>query len=127
MSGRSTIVTISLGMLLVAGSRRVPRPATGNTALRTRLGIVILLEWTAGFVGRRLGSVPAGTSGRRAARRRRQIERVGRARLRLLDQLVDPLGPRIGRGGQKLVRRRRGSRHQRLDRKRLAGAPASGR
>jgi hypothetical protein len=25
-----------LGMLFVAGSRRVPRPATGNTALRTR-------------------------------------------------------------------------------------------
>ena len=40
ISGRSTTVIISLGMLLVAGSRRVPRPATGNTALRTRLGMV---------------------------------------------------------------------------------------
>src|SRR5262245_30484594 len=34
MSGRSTTVSISFGMALVAGRKRVPRPATGNTALR---------------------------------------------------------------------------------------------
>src|ERR1051326_8626251 len=34
MIGRSTTVSISLGMALVAGRNRVPRPATGNTALR---------------------------------------------------------------------------------------------
>ena len=46
ISGRSTTVIISLGMLLVAGSRRVPRPATGKTALRTRLVIAV---WLARF------------------------------------------------------------------------------
>src|SRR2546421_4899453 len=32
--GLSTSGSISLGMTLLAGSTRVPRPATGNTALR---------------------------------------------------------------------------------------------
>ena len=35
MSGRSTIVSISFGIALVAGRKRVPRPATGKTALLT--------------------------------------------------------------------------------------------
>src|SRR5437773_924801 len=34
MSGLSTIGSISLGEALVAGRKRVPRPATGKTALR---------------------------------------------------------------------------------------------
>jgi hypothetical protein len=34
ISGRSTTVSISLGIALVAGRKRVPRPATGKTALR---------------------------------------------------------------------------------------------
>src|ERR1043165_72114 len=34
MSGRSTTGSISFGMALVAGRKRVPRPATGKTALR---------------------------------------------------------------------------------------------
>src|SRR5438067_7414809 len=34
MIGRSTTVSISLGIALVAGRKRVPRPATGNIALR---------------------------------------------------------------------------------------------
>src|SRR6185437_9051193 len=34
--GRSTIGSISFGTVLVAGRKRVPRPATGNTALRMR-------------------------------------------------------------------------------------------
>ena len=38
ISGRSTTVSISLGIALVAGRKRVPRPATGNTAVRTRGG-----------------------------------------------------------------------------------------
>ena len=37
--GRSTTVSISLGTALVAGKNRVPRPATGNTALRMGLRI----------------------------------------------------------------------------------------
>src|SRR5262245_61548375 len=35
MSGLSTSGSISLGCALVAGRNRVPRPAAGNTALRT--------------------------------------------------------------------------------------------
>src|SRR5687768_17357249 len=35
ISGLSTTGSISLGTVLVAGRNRVPRPATGNTALRT--------------------------------------------------------------------------------------------
>src|SRR5215813_10091938 len=34
ISGRSTTVSISLGIALVAGRNRVPRPATGKIALR---------------------------------------------------------------------------------------------
>ena len=37
ITGRSTTVSISLGTALVAGRNRVPSPATGKTALRTRL------------------------------------------------------------------------------------------
>src|SRR5712691_2516791 len=35
IAGRSTTGSISLGELLVAGRKRVPRPAAGITALRT--------------------------------------------------------------------------------------------
>jgi hypothetical protein len=38
-SGLSTIGSISFGMAFVAGRKRVPRPATGNTAVRTGLGM----------------------------------------------------------------------------------------
>src|ERR1700743_1473093 len=37
MTGLSTTGSISLGMALVAGRKRVPIPATGKTALRTGL------------------------------------------------------------------------------------------
>src|SRR5580658_138286 len=39
MIGLSTIGSISLGWALVAGRKRVPRPAAGNTALRTFIGM----------------------------------------------------------------------------------------
>src|SRR3954469_18086150 len=38
ISGRSTMVSISFGIALVAGRTRVPRPATGKTALRIFMG-----------------------------------------------------------------------------------------
>src|SRR6201985_247389 len=38
INGLSTIVSISFGIALVAGSTRVPRPATGKTALRIFMG-----------------------------------------------------------------------------------------
>src|SRR4030095_15231088 len=38
ITGLSTTGSISLGMALVAGRKRVPMPATGKTALRTGLG-----------------------------------------------------------------------------------------
>ena len=51
-TGRSTTVSISFGIALVAGRKRVPRPATGNTALRMgfmkadrKMGAGTLLFW----------------------------------------------------------------------------------
>src|SRR5580692_10432466 len=46
ISGLSTTGSISLGMALVAGKKRVPRPATGSTALRTRflLELIVLVS-----------------------------------------------------------------------------------
>src|ERR1700679_2451684 len=38
ISGLSTMVSISFGIALVAGRTRVPRPATGKTALRIFMG-----------------------------------------------------------------------------------------
>src|SRR5487761_1988548 len=38
MTGLSTSGSISLGWALVAGRKRVPHPAAGKTALRTRMG-----------------------------------------------------------------------------------------
>src|SRR6266852_5067491 len=40
ISGLSTMVSISFGIALVAGRTRVPRPATGKTALRIFMGDV---------------------------------------------------------------------------------------
>src|SRR5690349_18447782 len=42
INGLSTTVSISFGIALVAGRMRVPRPATGNTALRTCLCMYLL-------------------------------------------------------------------------------------
>src|SRR5437879_12839132 len=39
MTGLSTTGSISLGIALVAGRKRVPIPATGNTALRTGFAV----------------------------------------------------------------------------------------
>src|ERR1700722_8828039 len=39
MMGLSTSGSISFGCAFVAGKKRVPRPAAGNTALRTFIGI----------------------------------------------------------------------------------------
>src|SRR5665213_1869794 len=39
ISGLSTMVSISFGIALVAGRTRVPRPATGKTALRIFMGM----------------------------------------------------------------------------------------
>src|SRR5215510_255353 len=46
MSGLSTMVSISFGIALVAGRTRVPRPATGKTALRIFMGMLEGLERT---------------------------------------------------------------------------------
>src|SRR6185437_8931773 len=43
MRGLSTTGSISLGLALVAGRKRVPRPATGNTAVRiTDFGVILI-------------------------------------------------------------------------------------
>src|SRR5215467_2268520 len=43
MIGLSTMGSISFGCALVAGRKRVPNPAAGNTALRTLAGIIYSL------------------------------------------------------------------------------------
>src|ERR1039458_579236 len=48
MSGLSTKGSISLGCALVAGRKRVPRPAAGNTALRTLEAITFTVCLQAG-------------------------------------------------------------------------------
>jgi len=53
MTGRSTTVSISFGMALVAGKKRVPSPATGNTALRMRF-------WEAGMGKLQTGGAATG-------------------------------------------------------------------
>jgi hypothetical protein len=52
MSGLSTTGSISLGLALVAGKKRVPRPATGNTAVR--IADFKLIETPRGFSGRQV-------------------------------------------------------------------------
>src|SRR5688572_13339153 len=54
MIGLSTSGSISLGCALVAGRKRVPQPAAGKTALRTRIEPRVGGLWTkytAGFCG----------------------------------------------------------------------------
>src|SRR5690606_31255352 len=62
ITGRSTTVSISLGTALVAGRKRVPSPATGNTALRIRFGLDIGTPW---FLGRADRSIRSREGARR--------------------------------------------------------------
>src|SRR5947207_4743498 len=49
--GLSTTGSISLGLALVAGRNRVPRPATGNTAVRmTDVGFVLIKLFSCGLL-----------------------------------------------------------------------------
>src|SRR5688500_6290271 len=102
MSGRSTTVSISLGIALVAGRKRVPRPATGKTALRT------------GFI-----LTPAISGSDQLLRR--QIETVVLARLGPTEQLVDTLRTSDRRGSQQLFGGRRPGGHGRCNRHGIAG------
>src|SRR5499433_508210 len=43
INGLSTTGSISFGCALVAGRNRVPSPAAGRTALRTRLGFAVTI------------------------------------------------------------------------------------
>src|SRR5579863_1637544 len=52
--GLSTSGSISLGWALVAGRKRVPRPAAGKTALRTFMGMGRVLGVGSWVLGRRL-------------------------------------------------------------------------
>src|ERR1700684_1534973 len=85
--GRSTMVSISFGIALVAGRKRVPRPATGNTALRNL------------FIG------PANPS-----TGRRQVERIVPAKLGPAEAVILADRPFDRSLGQHLIggRRRRG-------------------
>ena len=50
MTGRSTTVSISLGTDFVAGRKRVPRPATGITALRMGFMEIAAFLWLAAAI-----------------------------------------------------------------------------
>src|SRR5688572_4585630 len=50
MIGLSTSGSISLGWALVAGRNRVPHPAAGKTALRTRIEPRNAADWAVGEV-----------------------------------------------------------------------------
>jgi hypothetical protein len=60
MAGRSTTGSISLGCALVAGRKRVPRPAAGMTALVTDFDTVVLR------IGREGMRIPVDATGRPA-------------------------------------------------------------
>src|SRR6186713_3352361 len=51
ISGLSTMGSISFGLALVAGRKRVPRPATGNTATSIRLCFDFAGMWAPAFQG----------------------------------------------------------------------------
>src|SRR4051794_20493647 len=104
MSGRSTTVSISLGIALVAGRKRVPRPATGKTALRT---FFIYTPEKRGWPPRSAG--------------RREVERVVLARLRFLQALVLPQGACDRRRLQHLLGGRGAGRERRLGRRPVGG------
>src|SRR3569832_2842865 len=59
MRGLSTTGSISLGLALVAGRNRVPRPATGNTAVRMAdVGFVLIKYISWGLLYRGLSLTP---------------------------------------------------------------------
>src|SRR5579863_3350694 len=67
ISGLSTIGSISLGDALVAGRKRVPRPATGNTAVRIGFAATGSILWMEGADQSRMGrSAPLLTRSRRS-------------------------------------------------------------
>src|SRR3954453_14264288 len=74
INGLSTIVSISFGIALVAGRKRVPRPATGKTAFLTL------------FISSPGGLAMPGSSGRR------QVEAVVLPLLGAAQAFVLPLG-----------------------------------
>src|ERR1700688_279706 len=66
INGLSTTGSISLGCALVAGRNRVPSPAAGRTALRTRIGvwaICFYLQFTLRGVSGRCQSIDYPTGG----------------------------------------------------------------
>src|SRR5579863_219055 len=63
MRGLSTTGSISFGLALVAGRKRVPRPATGNTAVRIE-ALELLIGHPFCSSGQTAESVAAGVPGR---------------------------------------------------------------
>src|SRR5882724_6648198 len=65
ISGLSTMVNISFGIALVAGRTRVPRPATGKTALRIFMGYRAAFGELAGRASSRFAYGNKGGCGKR--------------------------------------------------------------
>src|SRR3712207_2285961 len=93
MSGRSTTVSISLGTDLVAGRKRVPRPATGKTAFLTFFNLV------------------SGKKGEGGSAGGGKVERIVLALLRAAQAVILPRRAGLGGRGQKLVGGRGARRH----------------
>src|SRR6187397_3620098 len=70
MIGLSTRGSISFGCALVAGRKRVPQPAAGKTALRTRIELRGLRMWIRGGRGRPVYHRPPSGPVRRPGRAR---------------------------------------------------------
>ena len=81
ITGLSTRGSISLGCAFVAGRKRVPQPAAGKTALRTRIEPLGQGDWVAAEYtgGPRRTLAAAGRDGRRRASGARQSAAAGQA------------------------------------------------
>ena len=128
ISGRSTTVSISLGMVLVAGSRRVPSPATGKIALRTGLVIGAVRPDCRGrwCSASRARSVPTGGGTAPPSGGGRSKRSALRGSPRLIE-FVDPLGLGLRRQRQQLLGGQRAAGERGLLRQRLARPAAQGR
>src|SRR5947208_15509513 len=96
ISGLSTTGSISFGMAFVTGRKRVPSPATGNTALRTRFDIELLYHKRPAVVSERI----AIDGVRERCPRRRHRAKVCKPYLTVKRLLRRPANVTVSRGAR---------------------------
>src|SRR6185369_8944166 len=111
MTGLSTSGSISLGWAFVAGRKRVPHPAAGKTAFRTRMkprsltGTAVLRGYHRGRIRPTNGARPAQLA-RRGERPDDRAESLGLIEIREVCRPADQRPARIGCGvGERALRR----------------------